>query len=90
MSTNKIFIAYREYKNSTYSLYGIVCTINNSSITKGTNTLINSSSSIDFYSLAIETLLENKVLITYKSSIQQGDLCGIVCNINGTTITARN
>ena len=87
LSENKVFIAYGSSNYS--SLYGIVCTINGTTITAGTRKTI---SSADIITLTISAVLlnENKVFIAYADDYNNQYFClyGIICTISGTTITA--
>ena len=81
---NKVFIAHRNGNN----LYGIVCTINGTAITTGTDTQlatpIGSTSSYAYQYTSAVLIDTNKVFIAHRNS---NYLYGIVCTINGTTIT---
>lgn len=86
LSENKVFISFTG--NSTIP-YCVVCTINNTSITNG-NTAGFSSYTYTGYSLFSTVLNENKVFMIRNSSINGSGnkyLRGIVCTIDGTTIT---
>ena len=82
LEDGNVFIAHSY--SSTY-LYGIVCTINGTVITKGTDTSISDISYTGYYH-SIELLPNNKVFIahSYNSNYH---LYGVVVTINGTTIT---
>ena len=88
LSSTKVFIAHSYSSN--YTLYGTVCTINNSTITVGTNTLLSSNYYGGYYISAVK-LADNRIFIAYNT----GDysyylLYGIVCTISGTDITPRS
>jgi len=84
LDDGKVFIAHN-YSN-TICLYGIVCTINGTNIIVGTDTQL-SSVQYSGYSISAVLLEENKVFIAHSYS-NSYYLYGIVCTINGTTITA--
>lgn len=83
LDEGKVFIAH-SYGSNNY-LYGIVCTINGTSISKGTDTQLSSATGTGNMISAV-VLSDSKVFIahSYGSGYM---LYGIVCNINGTTIT---
>lgn len=86
LSDDKVFIAHR-YSSS---LYGIVCTISNNTITAGTDTQLSSYS--DSYEYVSATALSSdKVFVAHRSggssSSTNNRLKGIVCTINGTSIS---
>lgn len=92
LADNKIFIAFGyKFTSSSYYLNGIVCTINNITITTGKITQLDSLVYQYSYPSAI-LLNEDKVLVTYTKGVEGSSytkyyLYGIVCNINNTTIT---
>lgn len=82
LETNKVFISHRKGND----LNGVVCSISGSTITVGTDTQIATGSSI--YQYAVAKLIDtNKVLITHRGTATNL-LHGVICTINGTTITA--
>ena len=83
IDTNKVFIAHGDANGF---LKGIVCTINNSTITTGTDTTIVGvlNSSYGTSAVLIDT---NKVFIAHSSSGESGTLQGIVCTISDLTIS---
>lgn len=84
ISSNKVFIAHR----SNYNLNAIICTINGTTITPGVDTLIVSGGSASnyVYQYASAVLIDiNKVLVVHRHS---NSMYGIICDTNGTTITA--
>jgi len=84
IDTNKVFIAHRD--SSSY-LSGFICTINGTTITKGSDTtLISQTSSYGYPQICL--IDTNKVFITHRSDSTNAYLNGIVCTISGTTITA--
>jgi len=86
LNENKVFVAHR-YSNY---LYGIVCTISGTTITTGTDTQLSTYYSSYDYASAV-ALSEDKVFIAHSgggsNESSSSYLYGIVCNINGTTIT---
>lgn len=84
LSSDKVFIAH-SYGASMY-LYGMVCTINDTTITKGTDTQLNSAKQYGYFISAV-ALSENKVFIAGAYNSSSYYLYAIVCTINGTTIT---
>ncbi len=85
LENNKVFIAHsNEYFNC---LYGIVCTISETTITAGTDTQL---SSIDDSGSLISAVLidNNKVLVAHNNTKNNACLHGIICTISETTITA--
>ena len=80
ISTNKVFVVHRNGS----VLYGVVCTISDTTITVGTDTRL--STATNSYSYASVTLVStDKVLVTHYGS--SGRLYGVVCTISDTTIT---
>jgi len=80
LSDTKVFIAHR---NGSY-LYGIVCTINGTTITAGTDTQLSTGGTSYQYASSV-ALSDNKVFVAHRYGSY---LYGIVCTIDGTTITA--
>jgi hypothetical protein len=86
VSTNTVFIAHNQ--PSYLYLYGIVVTIDDMTITAGTNTRIISTRYAGSIISAI-TLSDNKVLIGHCNSTgSSGHLTITICTISGTTISA--
>lgn len=83
LSNGDVFIAH-SYGSSFY-LYGIVCTISGTTITKGTDTVI-SNSDRDGFSMSTCLLSDGKVFIAHSYSTNYY-LYGVVVSISGTTIT---
>lgn len=73
---------------SSYCLYGLVCTISGNTITKGTQIEILNSSFSGDNCLAV-LLSDNKVFVAHSKNSNTSNryLFGIVCTIDGTTIT---
>lgn len=87
LNENKIFITYGSDSSSNYYLYGIICTIEGTGITRGISTLIGKTT---FYESTATTVLlsENKVFVV--RLLNNNDdyyLYGLVCTIDGTEIT---
>lgn len=84
LDSSKVFIAFSHYVNSTL-LYSIVCTINGTTITKGTANGINITIPPNLFVSAV-ALSSNKVFVafSYNNSYSLG---GVICIVNGTTIT---
>lgn len=84
LDSSKVFIAFSHYVNSML-LYSIVCTINGTTITKGTANGINITIPPDLFVSAV-ALSSNKVFVafSYNNSYSLG---GVICIVNGTTIT---
>ena len=81
---NKVFIAHT-YGGTSYYLYGIVCNVSGTTITKGTDTSIVTSRYAGFY-ISTCVLDESRVFIGHCFSSSQY-LYAIVCKIAGTTIS---
>lgn len=84
LSEEKIFIAHSY--NTTKLLYGIVCAISGTTITKGTDTAIQTTSSSvagEYIKVAMLSNIKIVIVHCYGSSYY---LYGIVCVISGTTI----
>lgn len=84
LSDTKIFIAYRSSTN--LYMYGMVCTISGTTITKGTETKLSSVLHTG-YSISVSLLDRNTVFIAHSSGSGYY-LYAMICTINGTTITA--
>lgn len=84
LDENRVFIAHSYSSN--YHLYGVVCTINGATITYGTDTQLSSTKNAG---LAISACLlpNGNVFIAHCYSTNY-NLYGMVCTVNGTTITA--
>jgi hypothetical protein len=87
LDENRVFIAHSYSSN--YHLYGIVLTINRITITYGTDTQLSSTNGSGTC-ISAEVLGNGNVFIAHRSDnvTRQSYLNGIVCVINGTTITA--
>lgn len=85
LDENRVFIAH-SYGTS-YNLYGMIVTINEKTITSGTDTVLASSSREGEYISNIILLNNGNVFIAHSYG-SSSYLYGIVCSVNGTTITA--
>lgn len=77
--TNKVFIAHRSINDN---LYGLLCTIDNATITVDTDTKIAEGISV-YVNSSVVLVDTNKVFIAHRND---DDLYGIVFKINGTNI----
>lgn len=90
LNENKVFIAYRRDNSSSKDLYGVICTINETTIT--TNVPVQLKSTIINCISAI-ALDENKVFIVYETKVSNAtkyNLYGITCIIDNSIITNQN
>lgn len=83
LSGNKVFIGHSYYTEKL--LYGLVCTINGTTITKGTDKELNSKENTG-YNINVVALSETKICMIYGLN---NYLYGMICTINGTGITKR-
>ena len=83
LSETSVFIAHSRDSNN--YLYGLVCTIDGTTITKGTDTKLNTSASTG--ECLSTVLLKNGYVFIAHSSGTSYTLSGVVCKISGTTIT---
>lgn len=79
----KVFVAHSHGKY--YYLYGIVCSISGTTITKGTDTEIKSVDNSGYY-VSILLLEDGKVFLTYHIGSSSHLLEGMICSVSGTTI----
>lgn len=88
LDKNKVFIAYTCGTSTTRRhIYGIVCTINESTISVGTATQL-SGEEASGKVFSVTKLADNKGLIAFKCyKSEQYLIYGIVCTINGSTIS---
>lgn len=85
LDSSKVFIAH-SYNSSKY-LYGIVCTISGTTISKGSDTSLVSTTNAGSNS-SITKLADNRLLIVHKKYVSSTHhLYGIVVTISGTTIS---
>ena len=86
LNDSKVFAAYPYYDGTNYYLYGVVCTIDGTTITKGTETTISSDSMGGAVSAV--ALNDSKVFAVHRYNDGTNYyLYGVVCTIDGTTIT---
>ena len=83
LSSTKVFIAYS--KGSDFYLYGAICTISGTTITKECNTILNSTTTKSGYTISAVALSDNKVMVAHSLGSDY-QLYAIVCTISGTTI----
>lgn len=84
LSESRVFIGYSNKANS--ALYGLICTVSENTITVGTQTLLEYGITNAGLRISIVALSESKVFIGH-SYYTEKFLYGLVCTINGTTIT---
>ena len=87
LENNKVFVSHRI---GSYTLYGMICAINGTTITKGTDTLIKqdtNTATVISYSSAL-TLPSGKILVVYKYNGHY--LYSVICSVSNTTITLLN
>lgn len=82
LDENRVFVAH---SYSSYYLYGMVVTINNTTIVKGNDTVLGSVQNAG-YVISVELLKNGNIFIAHSYG-QSVHLYGIVCTISGTTIT---
>ena len=85
LSSTKVFIAYCNNSSGRY-LYGIVCTVSDTTIAQGTKTKLNGDTTYTGSCVSATTLSSTKVFIAHSYSTS-GYLYGMVCIISDTTIT---
>lgn len=86
LSRTKVFISYGS-DNTNYYLMGIVCSVGDSSISRGTAVTL-SNVSYSAYDSKSVTLTDSKVFVMHSSGGRFGGaINGIVCTISGTVIT---
>lgn len=85
LNEGKVFITYSYGSN--YYLYGMVCTISGTTITKGTETKLCSDARDSGSEISVAVLDSSKVFIAFSHYVNSTLLYSIVCTINGTTIT---
>jgi hypothetical protein len=88
LDNNRVFIAHSN--SSSYYLNVMVVTIDDTNITAGTDVQLVTSLTNSGYRISAVLLEENKVFIAHSSGTSTATsnyLYGIVCTINGTTIT---
>lgn len=85
LSENRVFIAHNK-DTSDYYLCGVVCTIENEKIIVGTDTQL-STERYTGYQISVVTLDENRVFIAHSYGYGKYYLYGMICTINGKSIT---
>ena len=83
VSKNKIFLLY----NGNNALRSVICTISGTTITLGTETIIETNSSYTYPIFSGALINDNKVLVAYALQSVSGYAYSVVCTISGTTIT---
>jgi hypothetical protein len=83
LSDGNVFIAHR---GENIYLYGMICTIDGTTITKGTDTLISSATQAGTY-ISTYLLPNGNVFIAHRGD-NLNELNGMVCSIEGATIKA--
>lgn len=84
LSDTKILILYNS-DNVDRRLYGVIVTVENSTISTGTETLISSVRDSAYYGIAGCLMSENKVFVSYSGTNKY--LTGVVITIQDSTIT---
>lgn len=84
LSSTSVFVAHSY--NSTTNLYGIVVTISGTTVTNGTDTQL-STTTDSGYKISTELLKNGNVFISHSDTEGSSYLYGIVCEVEGTTIT---
>ena len=85
LPNGNVFIAHSLNYSYEY-LYGIVCAISGTNITKGTDTAIATSSDSGF-SISAQVLPNGKVFVAHSHTTNTNYLYGVIVTINGTAIT---
>lgn len=85
LKDGKVFIAHG-YDSEDYYLYGIVCTITGKTITKGTDTKLESMTYSGYW-ITTQTLENGNVFIAYGAYSDERYLYGKIVSISGTTIS---
>lgn len=82
LTEDKVLIVYAKNETTRY-LYANICTINGTTITVNTTTMLSSGSASN-YSISLSKILKNKILVFYSYDTR---LQKMVCNIDENTIT---
>lgn len=88
LNENKVFIVYNMMNGIYYDIYGMICLIDGTTITTGINTQLTNVNNSSSSKISIAALTEDKVFITNSSGKSPFNLYGMICMIEGTTITA--
>lgn len=90
LSNGNVFIAH-SLTSGKYYLYGIVCSVNGTTITKGTDTAINNSTQYTGVRISTCLLPNGNVFIAHGVGATTDTaplrLYGVVCKVSGTTIS---
>jgi hypothetical protein len=84
ISENKILVIHGNTNSIGTPLYGIICTVNGATITKGTDVQLTTDAP-DFYSCCPVLLPSGKVFVAYSQSA--GQINGMILSITGQSIT---
>jgi hypothetical protein len=93
LNANTVFIAYQYYDGSDNYLYGVVCTIDGTTVSQGTKTRLSriNNSPRGLSSFSAVALTDSKVFIAYQYYVNNSsaayDMRGLVCTIEGTIIS---
>ena len=83
LDSSRVFIAHSYGSN--YDLYGVVCTINGTNITHGTDILLATSAGYETSTVSSGKINDNTVFVAH-SFVTNYRLNALVCLISGTTI----
>ncbi len=83
LETNKVFVVHSY--GSSYNLYGMVCTISGTSISKSNETAISTTAQTGRY-ISTCSLSNNKVFVSHSYNTSYY-LYGVICTVSGTTIS---
>lgn len=84
LDNGNVFIVHS--RATSYYLYGIICTISGTTISKGTDTKL--SSTHTSFAISTEKLDSGDIFIAHSDGSTSPTLYGVVCIISDTTITA--
>ena len=84
LPNGNVFIAHSY--GSSYYLYGIVCSISGTTITKGSDTQLTNNTNGEETAVSVQPLSNGNVFIVYTYSSRRY-LYGMICGVNGTAIT---
>lgn len=86
LGSDKVLIIWG-YNSSYHYLRGVVCTISGTTITKGTITSLSTVANSGYGFMSAVALNDNDVFIAHDYNGSNYYLYGLVCRINGTTIS---
>ena len=86
LEKNKIFVVADDDGGSR-GIYGYICTIEGTTITMGTQVSIGTSGDSYGYGTSLAVFSPNKVVLSYGKGGSNYNLYGMVCTVDGTTIT---